>query len=72
MTVFSERLRKIRKLKKMTQKQVAEGSGLSENQYQFYEYGKQEPGIGIFAKICECLNVSADYLLGLSDDSTRH
>ena len=68
MTTFNERLKEVRKAQKLTQKQVAEGIGISANHYQFYEYGKIEPSIGVAIKLCHYFNVSADYLLGLSDD----
>lgn len=71
MSKFSERLKEIRKTNKLTQKQVAQGTGMSENHYQFYEYGKIEPTIGTFEKFCNYFNVSADYLLGLSDNPER-
>ena len=40
--------------------------------YQRYEYGDREPNFDKVIKLCNYFNVSADYLLGLSDDPTRH
>jgi transcriptional regulator with XRE-family HTH domain len=71
MSKFSDRLKEIRKTRNLTQKQVAEGIGISENQYQFYEYDKREPTISSFERLCTYFNVSADYLLGLSDNQER-
>lgn len=71
MSKFSERLKEVRKSRNLTQKQVALGTEMSENQYQFYEYGKKEPSISNFEKFCNYFNVSADYLLGLSDNPER-
>ena len=45
MSTFSERLKEIRKIKNLTQKQIAIGTDMAERQYQFYEYGKREPTI---------------------------
>ena len=70
MTNFPERLKEVRKSKNFTQKQVAEGVGISANHYQFYEYGKNEPSYVLIIKLCQYFNVSADYLLGLSDEPT--
>ena len=57
---------------KYSQKQVAEGIGISETLYQKYEYGKTKPAYDVIIKLCNYFNVSADYLLGLSNDPTRH
>ena len=69
MSLFSERLKSIRIERKLTQKQVAEGIGVAESYYQIYEYGKKEPSISKLEKLCRYLNVSADFLLGLSDEA---
>jgi len=71
MVSFHERLKEVRKLGDVTQKQVADGAQISENQYQSYEYGKHKPSIDTVIKLCLYLNVSADYLLGLSDEPLR-
>ena len=68
MLVFSSRLKELRKKLNLTQKQVAEGMGVLEQAYQRYEYGKKEPSISKLEKLCRCLDVSSDYLLGLSDE----
>jgi len=72
MTSFPERLKEIRKLKKVTQKQIADGIGASEAQYQKYEYGYNKPSYDVIIKLCQYFCVSADYLLGLSDNPERH
>ena len=71
MTTFPERLIEIRKLKKVTQKQIADGIGASESLYQRYEYGKVKPSYDVIIKLCQYFQVSSDYLLGLSDDPER-
>lgn len=71
MSTFSERLKEIRKQCNFTQKQVADGINVKEAQYQKYEYGYNKPAYDLIIKLCNYLNVSADYLLGLSDDPTR-
>ena len=68
MTKFSERLKSVRLEQGHTQKQAGEGIGISESHYQHYEYGKREPSIGKLEVLCRYFNVSADYLLGLSDN----
>ncbi len=72
MLSFPINLKEIRIKNKYSQKQVAEGIGISETLYQKYEYGKTKPAYDVIIKLCNYFNVSADYLLGLSDDPTRH
>ena len=43
---------------------------MSQRNYQALEYGEIKPSYDTLLKICEYLDVSADYLLGLSD--TKH
>ncbi len=69
---FNERLKNLRIQNKISQKQISIDIKISETQYQNYEYGKKEPTINNFEKLCDYFNVSADYLLGRSDDPTRH
>ena len=71
MSNFHERLKEIRILRKVTQKQVADGIEVTETQYQNYEYGKHKPAYDIIIKLANFFKVSADYLLGLSDNPTR-
>ena len=68
MSDFPSRLKETRKALKVTQKQVARGIGVAESYYQAYEYGKNEPSISKLMQFCRYFNVSADYLLGLSDE----
>ena len=72
MLKFPIRLKEIRIKTHNSQKQVAEGIGVSETLYQKYEYGKTKPAYDVIIKLCEYFDVSADYLLGLSNDPTRH
>lgn len=65
MSVFSERLSEMRKLRGVTQKALATHLGISENAYQNYEYGKREPNYNTLAELCRVLEVSADYLIGV-------
>ena len=64
---FCERLIMIRKESDMTQKDVYEKLGISANGYASYEQGRTEPNIDTLIKLCRIFEVSADYLLGLTD-----
>jgi len=68
MSVFSARLRELRASKKVTQKKVAESTGLSERAYQHYELDEREPGLGSINKLADYFEVSTDYLLGRTDN----
>jgi transcriptional regulator with XRE-family HTH domain len=54
----------------MTQEQLADRVGIHKGRVSQYERNLIEPGAAILSKIAEQLNVSADYLLGLSDQPT--
>lgn len=67
MREISVRLRVSRESVGLTQKEVADELGITPSAYANYEQGLREPGLETFKKICEILDVSADYLLGLED-----
>ena len=47
---------------------VADAMGVTLRAIQNYEQGIREPSIEIVRKLCLFFDVSADYLIGLSDD----
>lgn len=67
---FLPRLKEIRLLKNMKQKDVCEILNMKQSQYSRYESGEDEMKIGTLIEICKALNVSADYILELSDNPT--
>lgn len=71
MTTFVERLKAIRKEKSITQKQVATTLGTSEQNYQRYERGVQQPTLPVLLALADYFDVSLDYLVGRSDDPAR-
>ena len=68
MQYFGERLRDLRQEKHMTQKQLADKLDLVKGTISAYEQGKKYPSIEVLIKLCNVFQISADYLLGLSDD----
>jgi transcriptional regulator with XRE-family HTH domain len=68
---FSSRLRDCRKIKGLTQKQIAAELGIAERTWQDYEGGKRTPTFNGFLELAQFFNVSLDYLAGLSDDPAR-
>lgn len=65
--LFAQRLKELRKEKKLTQ---AELSKKLEHGYMAvanYESGRNEPSLADLIAICRILDVSSDYLIGISD-----
>lgn len=64
MDILAERLKQLRKKYKITQKRLALHIGISERNYQDYEYGKVIPAATVLISIADYFNVSLDYLTG--------
>lgn len=62
-----KRLKECRKANKLTQREISEMLGIVLQQYQTYESGRYQMDYEKLIKVCKILNVSADYLLGISD-----
>lgn len=67
MIPFAERLQEMRLQRGLTQKEVAEHLSMSERSYQHYEGGTRRPNYEGLAALAVYLDVTTDYLLGLSD-----
>lgn len=65
---YTQRLEDLRKDWDLTQEQVAKMLGLKREQYRRYETGLNEIKAGFIMKVCRFYNISADYLLGLTDE----
>jgi len=68
LTIFQKRFNQLRG--ELSQAKFAEKLGLSRPVIGFYENGERIPDILTLKKIAETYNVSADWLLGLSDIKT--
>ena len=66
--LFGERLRTLRKETGETQEDLAELLGVSRPQVSEIEQGNKGTSLERFALLCAHYNVSADYLLGLTDE----
>ena len=62
---FCERMHAAREARGVTQRPLAEMSGLSLSAVHSYEAGKAAPGAYALKSICAALRCSADWLLGL-------
>lgn len=66
---FSERLRSVRIASGLTQQAAADAFGISLRGYCRWEKGEREPQLTTLAAIANYYGVTADYLLGLSDEA---
>lgn len=66
--MFDVRLKELRKSRGLTQKSVADYLGINLEAYQHYEYGVRKPPFEKIVKLCQLLEVSSDYLLGLGEN----
>jgi len=72
MATFGQKLREIRLKINFPQARFAAIIGVSDTQYQRYEYDESEPTLKVLKMICHSFNVNANYLLGLSDEVILH
>lgn len=71
MIPFGERLQEQRGIKKWSQAQLAERIGISASQVANYELGRRLPSLQVVIDTARVLGVTADYLLGLSDEQAQ-
>ena len=60
---FAENLKKYRKLRGITRKEIADKLNMKESGYGFYEQGRTKPDAAKLAIIADCLQVSVNELL---------
>ena len=68
MIYYTERLKELRKYHEIKQKDIAKVLNISQQHYSMYENGKTILNAEQIIKICKEYDVSANYLLGLSDE----
>ena len=61
---FGKRLKALRKEKGLKQKDMADMLGMTDRQYQSYEYGKVNVPATVLNFFADYFGVTADYLLG--------
>ncbi len=71
MIILADRLKVLRKRKKVTQQNVADYLGINLRTYQYYE-GKDDkahrPDLETLVALADFFEVSVDYLIGRTDD----
>ena len=68
MPTYAQRIRELRQNNGLTQPHFADRIGTTKNQISKYELNKEPIPVKHIIKICEEFNISADWLLGLSDE----
>ena len=66
--LFAQRITELRKLHHETQEDLGAVIGIGRNAVSEIECGRKTTTTEKIAKICKHYHISADYLLGLSDD----
>ena len=67
---FPETLSALRRGKNLSQREAAGELGISQALLSHYENGAREPGLQFVCRACDYYGVSADYLLGRTDQPT--
>lgn len=70
--MIGTRLCDLRKMRNMTQKELAEKLSLSVNSISMYERGMSTPNDDVKIKIAQIFHVSLDYLLGNVDEKIQN
>ena len=68
MMKYVKRMRDLREDRDKTQREIADILGTSQTMYARYERGANELPIHHLLTLCRYYRVSADYLLGLTDE----
>ena len=69
---YRARLKNLREDSDFTQSQVGEIISKSQQGYNHIETGRAELKIEDLAALCKFYNVSADYIIGLTDEKTSY
>ena len=62
------RIKELREEHRLTQKELAEKIGVAQSNISRWEKEEMEPAAGFVVKLADYFEVSADYLLGRTDD----
>ena len=71
MKTFTKRLREAIEMSEKTQTEIANEIGIAKQCISDFKIGKTYPSIQTLKLLCKTLDASADYLLGLEDESGR-
>lgn len=69
---YYERIRALREDKDLNQTELAKAIHSTQKTISNWEKGYSEPNIEMIKELCKFFDVSADYILGLSNNQTHH
>lgn len=69
---FSERLAILRRKREMSMASIGSELGVTDEAVRLLEKGKRSPSFEVLCSLADYFDVSLDYLVGRSDDPTRH
>lgn len=69
---FPENLSELRRRRNLSQRQAAAELNISQALLSHYENGAREPGLAFVCRACDYYGVTADYLLGRTDEPNRN
>lgn len=69
--MLAQRLRELRKIKGLTQAQLAGQLEVSPSAVGMYEQGRREPDHETLGRLCTIFHVSSDFLLGSGDSAQQ-
>ncbi|QJA09097.1 helix-turn-helix transcriptional regulator [Romboutsia sp. CE17] len=70
METIAQRISRARRYLNINQKELAQKANITEASLSRYENGIREPKSAVLTRLAEALEVSTDYLLGLSENRT--
>lgn len=65
---IGEKIRNLREERNMTQTALGKALNMTQRKISYMEHNQYEPSIGDIKELCLFFEISADYLLGLSDN----
>lgn len=68
--IFAERFKNLRHVKSISQQDIASSLGVDRTIVSHWERGTRVPSLEIACALADYFDVSLDYLVGRSDDST--
>ena len=68
---FGDRIRNLREDADLNQTQLGKAVNMTQRKISYIECGKNEPSIDDIIAFCRFFQVSADYLLGITQSSKR-
>lgn len=71
MCSFGDRMSTLRRARELSQRKAAAELGISQALLSHYENGSREPGLSFVVRACDYYGVSADYILGRTENSSQ-